>query len=72
MLHAIQNSMAIRHYLPASSSEGGLKTLVATQRPEMGKPAKTEVPAELTEKLNELAKGRPFSNLHRVKKYDPL
>jgi hypothetical protein len=72
MLHAIQDNPAIRHYLPASSTVGGVKTAVARKRPDMGKLAKTEVSAELTEKLNKLAKGRPFSNLHRVKKYDPL
>jgi|GEM_PF-4559645 siroheme synthase (precorrin-2 oxidase/ferrochelatase) len=72
MLQAIQDNTAIRHYLPASSKMGGVMTAVATKGPDMGKRAKTEVSAELTEKLNKLAKGRPFSIMYRVKKYDPL
>lgn len=72
MLRAIQNSPAIRYYLPAASSATGMKTAGVRRRAEIGNPAMTEVTAELTEKLNNLAKARPFNSLHRVKKYDPL
>jgi hypothetical protein len=72
MPNAIQKNTAIRHYLPASPAAGGPKTAVAKKGPDMGKPVKTDVSAELTENLNKLAKGRPFSTLYRVKKYDPL
>lgn len=72
MLHAIQESKAIRYYLPASSSVDGVKTAVARKRPNTGKQEKTDAAADLIVKLNELAKGRPFNILYRVKKYDPL
>jgi hypothetical protein len=67
--HVAEGGTAIRHYLPASSAETGGKKTVARKRPDTGNP---EIAVDLTEKLNELAKARPFSTMYRVKKYDPL
>lgn len=72
MLHAIQDNKAIRYYLPASSPVEEVETVVVKMRPNTGKQENTEAAADLTAKLNELAKGRPFNILYRVKKYDPL
>ena len=71
MLHAIKNNPAIRHNLLPSSTVTAVK-ITAAQGRNNEKSEITEIAADLTEKLNKLAKRRPFSNLHRVKKYDPL
>jgi hypothetical protein len=72
MLHAIQDSKAIRCHLPAPSTVEEVKTVVVKMRPNTGKQETTEAAADLIVKLNELAKGRPFSIMYRVKKHDPL
>ncbi len=72
MLHAIHVNTAITNYKPATPVNREAKTLSAKEHTNAVITANPEVAAELTEKLNKLAKARPFSTRHRVKKYDPL
>lgn len=80
MAHTNHVNMAIANYRPASpasralGAEGGKGRAKAVNVAKSGSTAESrvEVTVELTERLNKLAKGRPFSIMYRVKKYDPL
>ncbi len=76
MPQTIHADTAITNYKTFSPVTRGFRIAASNTRTNTANAAKPETAAklmaELTEKLNELAKRRPFNILCRVKKYDPL
>jgi hypothetical protein len=76
MLHNIQFKTAFATCKPAYPAKRVVMTETLKERAKVFKEVKTELKleptSEITSKLNELAKRRPFNILYRVKKYDPL
>jgi hypothetical protein len=76
MLNNIHFETALTTCKPTSPVVRSATIETIRERAKVSNGPKTEIkvgaPSEITSKLNELAKRRPFNILYRVKKYDPL